>query len=279
MSATRKALWFIEAHYAQNITLADIARAAALSPFHLSRLFQAATGIPVVRYLRDRRLTVAAHQLAAGAPDILQVALSVGYRGHGSFSRAFSEQFGCSPRQVRGIGTANLDLQPPIDLTMPPMPCAVAPTLQWAAATHVIGVSARQTAATVAGIPALWQQLANEAGSVQGPLRGVCCDADGEGGFDYIAGIACASSTPLPSGWRRIDIAPRHYVVARHQGHVANIRATWAWLLDSHLPSQGLQAVNAPDLECYDPRFDPRTGMGGVDIWIPVRDFTGKELN
>ena len=75
MSAAGKALWYIETHADQPLALADIAAAAGLSPFHLSRLFQARTGTSVVRYLRGRRLTAAAQRLANGAGDILQVAL------------------------------------------------------------------------------------------------------------------------------------------------------------------------------------------------------------
>ena len=52
MSAAGKALWYIETHADQPLALADIAAAAGLSPFHLSRLFQARTGTSVVRYLR-----------------------------------------------------------------------------------------------------------------------------------------------------------------------------------------------------------------------------------
>lgn len=40
MGAARKALWYIESHFAENPSLAQIAEAVQLSPFHLSRLFQ-----------------------------------------------------------------------------------------------------------------------------------------------------------------------------------------------------------------------------------------------
>lgn len=110
MSAAGKALWYIETHADQPLALADIAAAAGLSPFHLSRLFQARTGTSVMRYLRGRRLTAAAQQLANGAGDILQVALGAGYTTHAAFTRAFSEQFGQTPERVREQGTDGLAL-------------------------------------------------------------------------------------------------------------------------------------------------------------------------
>jgi len=79
MGAARKALWYIESHFAENPSLAQIAEAVELSPFHLSRLFQVSTGTSMARYLRARRLTEAARTLAAGNVPILDVALAAGY--------------------------------------------------------------------------------------------------------------------------------------------------------------------------------------------------------
>lgn len=127
MSATGKALWYIETHADQPLALADIAAAAGLSPFHLSRLFQARTGTSVVRYLRGRRLTAAAQQLANGAGDILQVALGAGYTTHAAFTRAFSEQFGQTPERVREQGTDGLALVQAIRMDEAPSACIEAP--------------------------------------------------------------------------------------------------------------------------------------------------------
>ncbi len=73
-----KALWFIENHFAEEITLEDIANIGGVSRYHMSRAFGIATGHSVMRYVRGRRLTEAARRLANGAPDILAVALEAG---------------------------------------------------------------------------------------------------------------------------------------------------------------------------------------------------------
>lgn len=102
MVAAEKALWFIESHYGEPLSLAGIAEVAGVSAFHLARLFPAMTGYSVVRYLRARRLSEAARRLADGAPDnILEAAMSCGYGSHEAFTRAFGEQFGMSPSLVR----------------------------------------------------------------------------------------------------------------------------------------------------------------------------------
>jgi len=84
-----KALWFIEVHLANELSLADIAAASGVSRYNLLRAFGIATGQSVMRYVRGRRLTEAARHLVAGAPDILTVALGAAYGSHESFTRAF----------------------------------------------------------------------------------------------------------------------------------------------------------------------------------------------
>src|SRR6201996_3822717 len=97
MNPAQKALWYIESHLATPLSLDDISDVAGVSRFHLVRAFAAATGLSVMRYVRARRLTEAARALAAGAPDILQVALDSDYGSHEAFTRAFRDHFGVTP--------------------------------------------------------------------------------------------------------------------------------------------------------------------------------------
>ena len=67
----------------------------------MAHAFGRATGWSVMRYVRGRRLSEAARTLAAGATDILAVALDAGYGSHEAFTRAFRDQFGRTPESVR----------------------------------------------------------------------------------------------------------------------------------------------------------------------------------
>src|SRR5258708_30757436 len=60
MNPVPKSLWFIESHFTDNLSLDDVAGAAGVSRYHMSRVFSPATGCPVPRYLRGRHLTDAA---------------------------------------------------------------------------------------------------------------------------------------------------------------------------------------------------------------------------
>lgn len=270
MSAAGKALWYIESHADKPLALADIAAAAGLSPFHLSRLFQARTGTSVVRYLRGRRLTAAAQQLANGAGDILQVALAAGYSTHAAFTRAFCEQFGQTPERVRERGLQELALVHAIRLDDAPQASTEAPRLIDCTPFQVAGIGMRHSRDRGGAIPGQWAQLNREWPTPAPVSFGVCCNSDDEGGFDYIAALPVHALPSVPAHWQRVDVPARRYLVAWHGGHISTIRSTWFWLLDQYLPASDLHLANAPDLERYDTRFDEHTGHGGVEIWLPV---------
>lgn len=54
MNPMGKAVWFIESHLADEITLHDIAAIGGVSRYHMSRAFNAATGQPAMRHARRR---------------------------------------------------------------------------------------------------------------------------------------------------------------------------------------------------------------------------------
>ena len=93
MSFPDKALWIIERNSTQLLTLDGIAAACGVSRSHLAHAFGTATGVSVMQYVRARRLSAAARALAAGASDILSIALEAGYGSHEAFTRAFRDRF------------------------------------------------------------------------------------------------------------------------------------------------------------------------------------------
>src|ERR1700692_3601831 len=117
MNPAQKALWFIESHLARALTLDQVAGAAGVSRFHMVRAFAAATGLSVMRYVRARRLSEAARVLAAGAPDILELALDADYGSHEACTRPSRDHFGVPPEAVRsGARIDHIKLQEPIQM-------------------------------------------------------------------------------------------------------------------------------------------------------------------
>lgn len=275
MHPVGKALWFIETRLSGDITLEEIAAVAGVSRCHLVRVFGLATGQSVMRHLRGRRLSEAARQLAAGAPDILSVALDAGYGSHEAFTRAFREQFGLTPERVRARRHLNnLTLVEPVRMDESLITQIEPPRFENGRALLIAGLGERFTFETNEGIPRLWERFIPYLGSISGQIGdttyGVCCNADAAGNFEYIAGVEVASFDNLPDAFRRVSIPARRYAVFTHCDHISRMRATVYTIWNKWLPESGITHADAPDFERYGPQFDPRTGNGIVEIWLPV---------
>jgi AraC-like DNA-binding protein len=92
---------YLAGQLSERITLDDIARAAGASPFHLARVFQQQTGMPIHRYLTRLRLRAAMERLAEGTGDLTALALELGFSSHSHFTDAFRREFGRAPSDVR----------------------------------------------------------------------------------------------------------------------------------------------------------------------------------
>ena len=144
MNPAQKALWYIESHLADDLTLDEVAAIAGISRFHMVRAFAAATGVSVMRYVRARRLSEAAKSLADGAPDILTVALDADYGSHEAFTRAFHDHFGVTPEAVRGSAHLdNLQLQEPITMDSTALDNLQPPRFATARSMLIAGVGER----------------------------------------------------------------------------------------------------------------------------------------
>jgi AraC family transcriptional regulator len=275
MNVVGKALWYIESHFAEEISLEDIAAACDVSRFHMSRVFGLATGRPVMRYVRGRRLTEAARALSHGAPDILSVALDSGYGSHEAFTRAFRDQFGITPEAVRLRGDLdNLELVEPIKMNETRSVDLEEPRRESGGSLLIAGMRARYDNETISGIPMQWQRFGPFIGAISGRIGrmayGVCCDFDAAGHFDYVCGVAVAGVSGLPPELVGVRIPAREYLVFRHRGHVSGIHATWQAILDRWLPGSRCRMAATPNFERYAEDFDANTGLGGIEIWIPI---------
>lgn len=156
MSVVQKALWFVEYSLTKPVGLEDTAKTCGVSVHHLARAFLAVVGVSPQRYLRMRRVSVAALALAKGASDILNVALAAGYGWHEAFSRAFRDAFGLTPDTLRAQGhVAQLHLQEAIRMEDKVFGNLAAPKQVRRGAFTLAGLIGNYTMDTVQGIPNL----------------------------------------------------------------------------------------------------------------------------
>lgn len=87
----------IERHLAEPMTLEELARVAAFSPYHFHRIFSAITGETLARFIGRLRLErAAAHLVAYPDRSITEVAYDNGFSSPSAFSRAFKAHYGFS---------------------------------------------------------------------------------------------------------------------------------------------------------------------------------------
>ena len=96
-----RALAILRARHAERITLAEVARAVAVSPSHFARRFRAALGVPPMRALADIRAAHAEALLAANGRSILEIAHACGFGGPAALVRAFRRRLGETPAAWR----------------------------------------------------------------------------------------------------------------------------------------------------------------------------------
>lgn len=95
---------YLEKHLKEPLDPSELAKITSSSAFHFQRMFHMLTGSTVADYIRRRKLTLAAQELAATKIKVLDVALKYGYDTPESFAKAFRRLHGISPSEARGSG-------------------------------------------------------------------------------------------------------------------------------------------------------------------------------
>jgi AraC family transcriptional regulator len=271
----QRALWVIERHLYGDLSLSALAQACGVSTFHLSRAFSEHCGRSLTDYVRGRRLSFAAESLARGAPDILELALASGYGSHEAFSRAFKASLGLTPEAVRRRGTTDdLPLTAALDMMANRPPSLPPPALRILEDRTFAALTGRFSLAGMQDIPALWREFMEFYPRIKDKLDpapwAVVGAPDDDGAFDYACAIVVQPTCVLPSGLGRITVPANRYAVFTHAGHVSLIRGTYEEIWNSALALHGWTLADQPVLESHRASFDPRTGEGGLEIWVPV---------
>lgn len=276
---------FIEAHLFERPSLAAIAGHAGASPWHFHRVFTAITGETPAGYLWKRQVACACERLVATEQPLVDLALDCGFESQSTFTRAFTRHVGMSPARYRRAGSvspahrygaldaAELGARRHWRKTMEPR---LAPR----PAFHVVGMAGQFTPATTSRIPELWERF------VRGPIDavtyrrgthtfGLCVDADPtapEPTFTYVAAVEVERIDAVPTGLVALTVPANRYAIFTHTGHISRLADTVKQIWGHWLPGAPYKHVATPDFELYDERWDPTTGEGDIDIWVPIAE-------
>lgn len=281
-----RAIAWIEDHLTEEIAWDAAAREAACSLFHFLRMFEVITGITAGDYVRRRRLSLAAMDLASSDARTIDVAMRYGYESPDAFARAFRKLFGCTPTEARQPGT-RLRSYPPITFAITLTGAhAMEYRIESKPTFQLTGLPLRTSTRegqSNRDIPALWERRTQDgtvaalaalvpAGNAIGVV-GVCAEFDMKSGeFSYFIAIQTPTDrSALPAGCRDVAVPAATWGIFEVRGPLPeSIQGVIQRIFGEWFPSSGWEHADGPELEVY---TDGNTRSPGYysEVWIPLR--------
>jgi predicted transcriptional regulator YdeE len=138
----------------------------------------------------------------------------------------------------------------------------------------IAGLNESYTFESRRNIPAQWNRFVPHLGKIAGQSGqksyGVCWNYKAARGFDYLSGVEVSATAKLPAGFTHVRLPQQRYAVFEHRDHVSSIAQTIDAIWTKWAPDCGLKLANSPCFERYTEDFNPKTGVGGMEIWIPL---------
>ena len=285
LAALNHLLDAVEETGGEPLDVAAVAAAHGTTEHHLRRLFSSIAGMPVSEYLRRRRMSLAATDVASSSDDLLSIAVRYGYGSTEAFGRAFRAVHGVAPSDARRDGGPfRSQQQLRFRLTVEgctPLNVRIAeqPAVRFVGhATRVPlvheGVNP-QIAAHIAAIPveqhARLKALGNA--SPRGLLQ-VTDDVDqdsSEGSLlTYLHGVAVTGDVAVPVDLQSIDVPAGRWAVFTSNGpHPQALQQVWAATASEWFPSNPWRLRPGPSVVAvleHDRDFTTAT----CELWLPV---------
>ncbi len=260
---------YIEQHLTDELEIGEIAEKAALSPFYYQRIFGALCGMTVGEYIRARRMSQAAQELARKGTKVIDVALRYGYDSPDSFTKAFLRFHGVSPSRARKPGATLRSLAPlHIKVSLEGGSMMDYRIVEKAPFT-IVGVKRPFNSDTsYEEIPKFWNEwlAQGEKRPIMGTF-GVCVDMKGKD-FDYWIADLYFPWEDIPEGCETRVIPGSLW--AQFPCTLRTLQDTNTKIWSEWLPAlQGYTLAGEYDIEVYLP---PEEGSGDskVYIWVPL---------
>lgn len=267
------AMAYVEENLTGEITLEGAARGAACSAYHFQRMFPYVAGVTFSEYVRRRRMTAAAMELAAGDAKVIDLAAKYGYESPTAFNRAFRSVHGLPPKAARVRGAA-LKAFPSITFTLSIKgDCAMEHRIVEKKGFRVVGFGTKEPMTMencFEKVPRFWEAHRRDVPRLlplmdgtepQGVLGVSACDGGVFSGY-Y---IAVATELPAPEGMEEYNVSAGTWAAFPCVGPVPDaIQALQKRIITEWLPNSGYEYAAAPDIEVY-----------GADscrneVWLPI---------
>lgn len=272
---------YLEENICEELEIEEIAQIACLSKFHFQRMFNMLAGYTIAEYIRKRRLTLAAQELASDNSKVIDVAIKYGYSTAESFSKAFSRLHGINPSAVKSTDS-KLKAYPRLFFQLK---LQGAENMDYKIVEKdefkVVGKSIQVS--TVDGqnfkeIPEFWNQC-NQNGfcerlyphADQLGVLGICMDyEEDKDRMRYMIAVEEPESE-LDFEVEARAIPANSWAVFEVVGPMPDaIQKVWQRIYSEWFPSTGYEHAGGPELEVYLPG-NPEAEDYKSEIWIPIK--------
>jgi AraC family transcriptional regulator len=274
-----RALDYIEHHLEDGVSIEEAAKAAYSSAFHFHRLFHMVTGITVTEYIRRRRLTLAAQELASTQNRVVDVALKYGYDSPESFAKAFRRLHGIPPSEARNPGV-RLKAFPRMEFQLSlkgvhAMDYRIVDREAFRIIGKVLDTTCRD-GENLREIPKFWHdgyadgwipRLESRTGKM---AMGVCLPMNpGQEELSYMIGVE-AGSEPAGDELTVYTVPPLTWAVFTAVGPVpGSVQETFRRIFPEWFPSTNYEHAHGPELEVY-LDGDSSAPDYRCEVWIPI---------
>lgn len=275
-----EALDYLEQHLDSEIDLDRAAQIAACSSFHFQRMFAYLAGITLTEYIRRRRMTLAAFELASGKEKVIDLAAKYGYDSPTAFNRAFRSVHGVPPSAARAEGI-ELTAFPRLTFTVSVKgERAMNYRIEKKGPIQIVGVSTKEPMTMedcFEKVPQFWSKVYEQGwierlcplmdgSEPQGILGVSACDGGSFSGY-Y---VAVATNRPAPEGLDSYTVPAGTWAIFECCGPVPDaMQAMQQRIVSEWLPTSGYQYASAPDIEVY-PAGDQKSPGYHSQIWLPI---------
>ena len=142
----------------------------------------------------------------------------------------------------------------------------------------IAGLRKTYAPAAMRGIPMQWQAFAPHMGKIPGQVGrtayGICWQATDSANVEYLSGVEVSGFAGMPDDFTVVSLPAAKYAVFPHREHVSKLYETCD-AISKWFPESGHQASADAEtpafFERYSEEFNPRTGIGGMEVWVPLQ--------
>ena len=279
---------YIEEHIKEEISTKDIARHIGYSVYHFCRVFCLCNGIPVMDYVRGRRLSLARCELL-NDKKIIDVAMEFGFQTASGFSKAFRKEFGYSPT----LYIARMALWDPNN-TSNIGGFIMNPVFMKKSAFKVAGYGIETNIESnyTKDVAAYWETYTGE--NLESKMYkqlnppkhgevGICIPSSESGNVKYLLGVIVEDFLKVTADMITAQVPEADYMVfttppvdlsdeSTDDNVFSNIvKSTWKYIFEEWFPnSEYVFDEEKNDFEFYDERCHARPDST-MDIYVPVK--------